>query len=178
MTEFRQIEPGDAQIIADLHTASWSSAYRGIISDDWLDHHLAADRRDFWAARFAAWPPRSFGILALVDTEPVGFVFALPGTHPEWGTLIDNLHVLPGHKRHGLGRLLFARFAAHAIAIPEPDPVYLWVYEENHNARRFYQAMGGTPRDRILTPLPGGGEAPILRYCWDSPAAMLSAVTT
>ena len=29
--------------------------------------------------------------------------------------------------------------------------------------------MGGLPVERILAPLYGGGEAPIVRYSWSSP---------
>ena len=42
----------------------------------------------------------------------VGFVCAY-GTHdPQWGSLIDNLHVLAAHKRTGIGATLMRRAGA------------------------------------------------------------------
>jgi GNAT superfamily N-acetyltransferase len=177
MVECREIEPGDAGLIARLHTLSWGNAYRGIISDDWLDNELAANRRNFWEERMHSQPEHSFGFIVLVDDDPAGFVFAIPGADSRWGTLIDNLHIIPGHKRQGLGRLLLARFAIRADELAADDGVYLTVYEENNSARRFYEAMGGVCKERMLTDLYDGGRAPILRYCWESPAALLAAVT-
>lgn len=165
----RDLGPNDTPVLAHLHALSWSSAYRGIIPDVWLDEKLAADRTAFWQARGEVWPPRAFGLLALDGEQPVGFVFALPDADPPWGTLIDNLHVLPGYKRQGIGRQLLCHFADRALVVAPTEPVHLWVYEENRAARRFYDAMGGLPVERILTPLHGGGEAPIVRYTWSSP---------
>jgi len=165
----RDLGPDDTPVLARLHTLSWSTAYRGIIPDAWLDEELAADRVAFWQARAEVWPDRAFGLLALDGEQPVGFVFALPGADPPWGTLIDNLHVLPGYKRQGIGRSLLDHFAERALVVAPTEPVHLWVYEENRAARRFYDAMGGLPVERILAPLYGGGEAPIVRYSWSSP---------
>ena len=48
----------------------------------------------------------NYGFIAEAETGPVGFVYMLGGVDATWGTLIDNLHVLPGQKGRGIGRRL------------------------------------------------------------------------
>jgi len=170
----RDLGPDDTPVLARLHTLSWSSAYRGIIPDAWLDEELAADRVAFWQARAEVWPDRAFGLLALDGEQPVGFVFALPGADPTWGTLIDNLHVLPGWKGRGIGRQLMARFATELIDRGDSAGVFLWVYEKNTAARQFYEIVGGKKTEETDYPAPGGGEARIYRMTWSSPEELIA----
>ena len=41
----RPIVATDAATVADLHTTSWRSAYRGMLRDDYLDGDIATERR-------------------------------------------------------------------------------------------------------------------------------------
>ena len=41
----RPIVATDGATVADLHTASWRSAYRGMLRDDYLDGDIATERR-------------------------------------------------------------------------------------------------------------------------------------
>ncbi|NDD63602.1 MAG: N-acetyltransferase [Acidobacteria bacterium] len=53
--------------------------------------------------------------IALLDEEPIGFIFGFQNVHDCWGTLIDNHHVLPGWKGRGIGRQLLTSFATELI---------------------------------------------------------------
>ncbi len=59
--------------------------------------------------------------------------------------------------------------------------MYLWVLEQNADARAFYEARGGKCVERALVPPPGGIASRLigtpfgLRYAWADPAAALSA---
>ena len=98
MITYRPIQTTDAAILAQLHTASWRSAYRGILSEHYLTHDIEADRLKVWSKRMANPVPNQYGVIALEDNTPVGFVFVYGNDHPQWGSLVDNLHVLPDHK--------------------------------------------------------------------------------
>ena len=69
--------------------------------------------REFEAAGL---PP---GVLNVVtgDGEPVGFAFASLDEDPTWGTLLDNLHLLPSHQGTGIGRGLLAAVAHVALMV-------------------------------------------------------------
>ena len=49
---------------------------------------------------------------------------------------IDQLHVLPGHQRRGIGSALLAR------ARTASPTLRLWTFQRNHPARAFYERHG------------------------------------
>ena len=169
MITFREIRSNDAELIARMHTTSWRTAYRGILRDEYLDGGIGEERRAEWQRRFVVLHKEALGFIALLDNEPVGFIFGFQNEHDCWGTLIDNLHVLPGWKGRGIGRQLMARFATELIARGDSAGVFLWVYEKNAAARGFYESIGGSMVEATDYEVPGGGEARILRMTWNSP---------
>src|SRR5262245_6784041 len=93
----RSAAAADAAAVAALHTASWRSAYRGILSEAFLDGDITANRLSLWQARLAlnGDSTKMFVKLAEEDGTPIGFVCAILDEDPTWGAMIDNLHVLP-----------------------------------------------------------------------------------
>ena len=112
MVTYRPIVAPDATTIARIHATSWRSAYRGILPDEYLDDDIDADRLTHWRRRLSAPTERDVGVLALQDGAPVGFGFAVRDDDERWGSMLDNLHVLPEHKGHGLGRSLMRELVA------------------------------------------------------------------
>jgi len=98
MVTYRLIVAPDATTIARIHATSWRRAYRGILPDKYLDHEIDADRRTHWRRRLSAPTERDVGVLALQDGAPVGFMFAVRDEDERWGSMLDNLHVVPEHK--------------------------------------------------------------------------------
>ncbi len=64
-------------------------------------------------------------------------------------------------------------------ALERGTGLYLWVLEQNSDARAFYEARGGKCVERALVPPPGGiagrlNGAPFgLRYAWPDPAVLV-----
>jgi ribosomal protein S18 acetylase RimI-like enzyme len=172
----RPIAATDAGTVADLHAASWRSAYRGMLRDEYLDTEVAADRLQAWTSRLGGAADSEFGFIAEAAGEAVGFVFMLGGEDPTWGTLIDNLHVLPGLKGRGIGRRLLEA-AAHETGRRYPgERVHLFVFEKNLDARRFYAGVGGREVERTTVEPPGGGVQVRWRVVWDDAAQLLASV--
>lgn len=171
----RPIAPGDAETLALLHATSWRSAYRGILRDEYLDYEVVSDRKAVWSERLIAMPPSHFGHLATIAGRPVGFIYARGDDDPAWGTLLDNIHVLPEVKRQGLGRRLIAAMCREAQIRHLDAGVFLWVFEQNDQARRFYARLGGESVERVVTEAPGGGEIAEWRVAWRSPAQLMLA---
>jgi GNAT superfamily N-acetyltransferase len=136
--------PGDAAAIAALHAESWRSAYRGLIPDDDLGDGLDDERFNFWRDRFASpGPHRRIVLAAIADEILIGFACVLADAAPEYGPLLDNLHVKPGWRGRGLGAELLQKSREWSRAIAPGQPMHLWVLAGNAVARRFYRNQGG-----------------------------------
>jgi ribosomal protein S18 acetylase RimI-like enzyme len=174
MIEMLDVQFDDVASIAAIHCASWRSTYRGVLRDDFLDGDLLANRLALWHQRLASAADSFFGVIAWQDGQPVGFSFGYPLADPVFGHLVDNLHVLPQMKGQGLGRRLLQAMAARCQARGDGAGMFLWVYENNTAAIRFYQSLGARPCERQVAEVPGGGMAAEWRYAWDSPALLLA----
>jgi GNAT superfamily N-acetyltransferase len=178
---FRAACPGDAQVIAALHTGSWQRHYRGAFSDAFLDHDAAGYLLPLWTERLAARDPRARTILAERDGGVVGFAYTLLGQDATRGAFLDNLHVIHGLKRQGIGTRLLTLTARAVQDWSSASGLYLWVLEQNSDARAFYTARGAVCVDRFQVPPPGGdparlnGQPITLTYAWRHPSQLLAA---
>ena len=137
--------PQDAESIARLQAQSWRTTYRGMLPDEFLDHHVVSDRLEFWTARFANFAPdRTLVLKAVSDGTLLGFVCVLLDEEPKWGARLDNLHVSPDSKGTGIGYALFQAAREWIARVSPGTPMHLWCVEGNHVARRFYDRQGGT----------------------------------
>ncbi len=171
---FRNATSKDARAIAQLHSSNWQHAYRNILTDDYLDKVVVADRMAFWTNRLSQGVPASIYIrLAENQNLLMGFVCAIHDHDSTWGTLIDNLHVRPAAQGTGLGRQLVQDAAAWVVRQEEQQGMYLWVYKENLNARGFYERMGGEAVEERTEQQPDGFEADIVRYAWRRPGLLI-----
>lgn len=177
---FRAARPRDAQAIAALHTDSWQRNYRSAFSDAFLDHDAAGYLLPLWTARLAEPDPRARTIVAEHDSAIAGFAHTILGHDTTRGAFLDNLHVAHGLKRQGLGTRLLSLTAQAVLDWSSASGLYLWVLEQNSDARAFYTARGGASVERLQVPPPSGDPArlngkPItLIYTWRDPSRLLS----
>lgn len=164
---YRTATSDDYKDIALLHARSWQENYRGILSDDYLNHHAVEDRMNLWQNRLTSPSDSQFIYLASSKDQLVGFTCVLANDHPRWGALLDNLHVAAEWKRKGIGEHLIKASAKWTYGFDPSSPMYLTVFEENTAARRFYERMGGIHTDTFVYNNPGGGSAPVLRFVWE-----------
>ncbi|HEY7276058.1 MAG TPA: GNAT family N-acetyltransferase [Trebonia sp.] len=185
---FRAAGPGDAAAVAALHTDSWQRHYRGAFSDSFLDGEVSGFLLNRWTEHLAEPDPRHRTILAELDEADggqadgralVGLAHTVLDDNPTWGALLDNLHVRYGQKRQGVGTRLLSLTAQAVLADRPGSSLYLWVLEQNTNARAFYDARGGTCVESREVIAPGGnparlnGKPKALRYTWPDPAGLL-----
>jgi GNAT superfamily N-acetyltransferase len=131
-----------------------------------------SERRSVWRERLGRPRAEQFVCVALGETGIAGFVCAYGGDDARWGSLIDNLHVVPGHRREGVGSALMRRagtWLAHGYA---DRGVYLWVWEANAGARRFYESLGGVDAGTEDVENPSGAIGRSCRYVWTTPAVL------
>jgi ribosomal protein S18 acetylase RimI-like enzyme len=168
--QYREATEHDADAIAGLHADSWRRHYRGAYLDSYLDGDILPERRKVWTSRLT--PPRvnQFTACADIDGDVVGFSHTFFDHDPQWGALIDNLHVRSDLKGTGIGTQLLS-VAAQELARSRPSQaLHLWVLDQNVAAQAFYDARGGTKVETTLRgPFPGGGRALGHRYFWPDP---------
>lgn len=163
--EIRRAGPGDADAIAEVHAASWRSAYRGIFSDAYLDGDIAADRRRHWRTCLEAGGPADCGVfVAIEEAACVGFICIRLDADPAWGPLLDNLHVRPDRKSEGIGRNLIAEGAAWVRTRGPYKSWHLWVIDSNTPARRVYEHLGWVASEPGAHLAPDGTRYPVWRY--------------
>jgi GNAT superfamily N-acetyltransferase len=169
----------DAVAIAQLHTKSWQTAYRGILGDDFLQGPLPENRRVLWHTRLSdAERPGQF---VLVDEHAGairGFACAFLEADPQWGCLLDNLHVVPDLKGRGLGTQLMTAVALRVWRSNPFGRLHLWAYEQNLTARRFYERLGGAITERHAELAPDGTQVNAIRYCWSELSGLAGRFTT
>ena len=172
----RPIVAADSVTVAEMHTTSWRSAYRGMLRDEYLDGDIATERRQAWTSRLGTLVDANYGFVAEAETGPVGFVYMLGGDDATWGTLVDNLHVLPGFKGRGIGRRLLEAAALETARRYPGQRIHLYVFEANVAARRFYASVGGREVERAAVEPPGGGSQMQWRVVWDDADRLLASV--
>lgn len=177
MVRIRTATAADAPAIATLHTQSWRIAYQGILTDQYLQQELDDDRQNDWERRFSEPLPNQHVIVAEDEhSNLLGFSCAYGKFDPEAGTLVENLHAHPAHKKAGIGRALLSHIADWSLTWYPDDLIHLWVVTENTAAISFYKRMGARQDMSALWDAPGGIVVPELRFTWYQPQQLVRKV--
>jgi ribosomal protein S18 acetylase RimI-like enzyme len=180
----RLATPADVDGIAELHADSWRRNYRGAFPDAFLDGDLVAERRGVWTERLTAPGPLDHTLVAEAEAEVeaevedghghghgsiVGLAHTIFDRHPEWGAVIDNLHVRHGLKGQGIGRRLVTATAAVVAAHDPASGMYVEVLDQNTPAQAFYERLGAHHVHTGPCTTPGGGRTSDRIYAWPAP---------
>jgi ribosomal protein S18 acetylase RimI-like enzyme len=166
--EIRTIGESDIDDVARVHVRSWQSGYAGIVPDKFLDE---LDPADFAARRRYTEIQTGGGAVCAVDNGQI-IGHATFGPYRPEKDVIDasmgelySIYVDPRQWGSGAGHRLFATAKERLTAAGFPD-MRLWVLEENHRARRFYERQGMRPDGEREVWIPRGYdvELPELRY--------------
>jgi GNAT superfamily N-acetyltransferase len=160
----RTCTPEDAEEVERLRVAGWVTAYRGILSDAFLDG-LAGDieRRRMLMTERAGEVIEGVAVHA---GATVGWVVAGPGRDDDrgnpWQGEVYGCYVLPQWWGRRVGGKLLA-YATQGLDAAGRTDITLWVLEENHRARRFYESCGFRPDGKSQV-LDIGGPVTEVRY--------------
>jgi len=164
---FRDATRKDVSAIAELHAESWRSAYRGILSDDYLENRVHVERLSTWRVRFSEKTMKPmFVIVAEAEHGLAGFICVFPEESAVWGSFLDNLHVAPQFIGQGIGRQLVSEGARTLVSCGSRGGLYFWVLEQNKKARRFYERAGAVTVGSAENPMPDGRSVLALRCHW------------
>lgn len=148
----------DASELAEVHVASWQSAYRDILPGAFLAG-LDPDARTRWWRSFI----EGGGRVHVADADRVvGFCLADTSADEGWGEILA-IYVHPDHWGQGHGHELIAA-GMSTLAAKGHEKALLWVLEANERGRRFYERQGWTMGKPIRVEEIGGVQVTELRY--------------
>ena len=144
-------ETDDRLAVSYIYEESWRYAYQGIVPQAYLDSIPTG----YWAAHLDASGRQS---LVMIDEGRfIGTASYGPSRFDQWpddGELIS-IYLLPDYMGQGYGRALLAAVVAELTALGYED-IFLWVLEDNHRARRFYEQAGFAVTEHVLEDTIGG----------------------
>lgn len=153
----RAAHPAEAAEIARVHVASFRSAHRSMLPDEFLDALSVESREEMWRRMLTERAETHFLFVAVDGEQIIGFAAGGPHTGDQPGYLpgylptrprtdyagkIYTIYLLPEAQGQGAGRELLERILAE-FRSREQYPVFLWVLKDNMQARGFYEHMGG-----------------------------------
>lgn len=111
-----------------IHSESWQASHRAFCSPEFVAKHTAQAQTEYLRREMADGKR----VWMLTDGEPVGIVSV-------WGSLIENLYVLPRMQNRGYGSELLVFAVRQCEGVPT-----LWILSNNPGARRLYVRHGFT----------------------------------
>jgi ribosomal protein S18 acetylase RimI-like enzyme len=140
MIKIRPATESDLPDIISIHVQSWKDAYADVLPAEFIAGQLDQELARHW--RETEIQNQDIVLVAEQDTL-VGFVAVWCRPVP----FIDNLHVRPSHRSKKIGSALMEAVAQELIQ-KEHKKAYLWVFESNEKAKRFYERLGGTQKEQ------------------------------
>jgi len=162
----REAVPADARAIAEIHVRSWQAAYRGQLTDSYLDG-LSVDNRLEQHRRSLEEPPAEWRTWIAREGDAVaGFVVTGPSQDADATERTGEVYAIylePDRVGTGAGRELF-EYAVEDLRERRFDAVTLWVLETNERARRFYEVAGWTHDGTVTSERVDCEMRPTVRY--------------
>lgn len=114
-----------------IHSESWKESHRSFCSAEFVEKHTPAAQADYLRREMNTGK----SIYMLIDNYPVGIVSV-------YGSLIENLYVLPYEQRKGYGSLLLDYAIRHCTGTPS-----LWIF--NASIRDNITMFSDFPRKEV-----------------------------
>ncbi|HXV49673.1 MAG TPA: GNAT family N-acetyltransferase [Candidatus Binatia bacterium] len=162
----RGAELSDAQAIAKVAVDTWRTAYKGIMSDEFLSALSYEKVEATWQKILSDSGRDRFGYVASDDGDAViGFIHGGPERErsPEYAGEIYAVYVLEAFQRRAVGRRLTGALVQRLMDAGLLS-LLVWVLEKNRS-RAFYEALGGQLLGQKQISV-GGTELVEVAYGW------------
>lgn len=151
--------------IAKIHVQSWRDAYRHMLPAVFLGDPIERVLSRHWQKTDL----RDNGLVLVAEADELaGFIAVWCRPAP----YIDNLHVRPLSRSKKIGSRLMKK-AAEALLRKGHRTAYLWVFESNWKAIRFYERLGGVPAEKTTQDI-FGYKIPSLKIEWKDISTLVS----
>lgn len=138
--KIRRATQSDFSDIAAIQAESWKDAYSDVLPAWFLAGQIDRDLARHWCEIEIQ---KEDIVLVAEQGSLVGFAAVWCRPTP----FIDNLHVRPSHRSKKIGSALIKALARELIDKGHKTG-YLWVFESNRKAIRFYERLGGMQKEQ------------------------------
>lgn len=145
--DFKVANYCDFERISQLHATSLKSHYGGILSEEYLNEDVTAEKQLLWQTRLTNPPFSQHVLMAEEGGLLLGFICAFGNHDFDLGTYIDSLHVDDAYQNRGIGSQLLQQIAKWQLQYFKDRGLYLQVNESNLDAIEFYLNAGGKISD-------------------------------
>ncbi len=160
----------DTTDIARVHAETWRSAYRRVLSEEYLSQFTLEKRKKYWMKYIN--DGKSVYVVEEKSGEIIAFV--VPNVqrdeHRGYVGEISAIYVQDRFQRRGVGRKLVAT-CARLMVNNDVKSMRVWVLKDNP-ARQFYRLLGGTECDARIERLDNKDYLK-LAYIWDDLPALI-----
>ena len=125
----KPVTQADMMQAAIIHSESWKESHRDVCSAEFIAIHTPERQKSYLESEIA----KGAQLYMLTDGKPVGIVSI-------YGSVIENLYVLPSEQNKGYGTQLLAFAVEKCVEAPT-----LWILSTNDRARRLYERNGFKP---------------------------------
>lgn len=136
--EIRKANQTDSrEKISTIYEQSWKYAYKGIIPQEYLDNIPSGQ----WCGVIDN--PDRHTLIMLEEDKIIGtsgYGQSRFADYKDWGEIFS-LYLLPEYMGKGYGKSLLEK-AVEELKAMGFKTIFLWVLEENHRARHFYETCG------------------------------------
>lgn len=161
--EIRKVtQTDDFDAISRIYALSWKAAYKGIVSQQYLDE-LPETR---WSDTLSSGQWDSFVVID--DGKYVGTSAICPAREEAmngWGE-IATTYLLPECFGKGYGKPLLDAAVSELVKSGH-NKIYLWVLEDNVRARAFYEKNGFAPTSDKTQINVDGEDLMVIRYIYE-----------
>jgi L-amino acid N-acyltransferase YncA len=164
--QIRPATPEDSRKIAEVHLATWKSAYAGIVSQDYLDSLSLEPRKNRWDEILQRNGVKETTIVAEVNGGIAGFLSAGPSRTPTLG-FEGEIYALYLHgifHKKGIGARLLKTGMTELRKMDFKGAV-VWVLK-NNPSRYFYERLGGREVEAMVIKI-GEQDFEEVAYGWD-----------
>lgn len=154
-------ETDDRLAISRIYEESWKYAYKDIIPREYLD----SIPKGQWGQGLDVGG--RYTLVAVEGRELIGTSSFCRGRMAEMSDFGEaiSIYFLPEYMGKGYGKLLLEAVTKELAQLGFDD-IYLWVLEDNHNARRFYKKFGFLESGRSREDTIGGKRLREIQYCY------------
>lgn len=149
----------DKFAISHVYEASWKYAYKDIIPESYLESIPPGK----WISSLDA---KDRNTLVLIENNQIIGTSSYGASRFEdfkdMGEIIS-IYLLPQHMGKGYGKMLLNAVIENLAAL-HYQKAFLWILEENHHARRFYERLGFIKSDRFINDTIGGKNLKEVQY--------------
>lgn len=161
--KIRKVNQTDSRYeISNIYEQSWKYAYKGIIPQEYLDSIPSGQ----W---YGAIDNPDRRTLVMIDGDKIigtsSYCKSRFDDYKDWGEIIS-IYFLPEYIGKGYGKQLLEK-AVEELKAMGFKTIFLWVLEDNHRAKNFYERFGFKYSGEYLENNIGGKQLRELQYVYN-----------